>query len=665
MHKLYFFISYLFFSSVCLAQTKTIDYSLEMKKIKSAQLPDTALVNIWLSVSRKIANKKPDSALYFANQALLVAEKKEWHLGVAHAQYHCGIALRIIGNYQRALTAQIKSLQGYEKLKDSLGIGNVFTEIATIYWFEEDYKKALLYDTKALAIAEARNDKDKICRTLNNIGVLKHDQKFYQEALDYHSRSLKMAQEIPNQRRIASSYHNMGETYAKMGNFSKGLAYLQKSLKLGQELNDKEFISNTMIVLANVYQEQNDIKQSLEYAEEGLAIAKNIGAKQYVQDASEILYADHKALNNMNKALEYHELYVTYKDSLFDETNHRQIAHIQATYELDKKQREIENLEKEFKLKEATVKLHEEAAENHLLIGYSLAGFCISFLLIVYILYRSNAAKKKVNLQLLEQKMEIEKQNEVLAMQKEQIIKQNQELSQKNDKLMFLNAEKDGLVGIVAHDLRAPLNRIKGFAQILSFEENLQEEQLMLLKRIDKTCNAGISLIKDLLIINNIEYENTKLTIANFDICLFLKGFLEQFETQANHKQIKLHLQVPEKPVFIETDEIFLSRVLDNLVSNAIKFTEKEKNVFVRCEKKGKQIIISVKDEGQGLSKQDQQKLFMKFQRLSAKPTAGEDSTGLGLAIVKALIDKLRAEIQVISEVEQGAEFIVKLPEKL
>lgn len=665
MNKLYFFISYLFFSSVCLAQTKQIDYSVEMKKIKSAQLSDTALANVWLSISKKIANKKPDSALYFANQALLVAERKEWHLGVAHAHYHCGVALRTIGNYQRALTAQIKALQAYETLKDSLGIGNAFTEIATIYWFEEDYKKALLYDTKALAIAEARNDKDKICRTINNIGVLKHDQKAYQEALDYHQRALKMAQETQNQRRIASSYHNMGETYAKMGSFSKGLAYLQKSLKLGQELNDKEFIANTMIVLANVYQTQNNIKQSLEYAEEGLAIAKNIGAKQYVQNASEILYADHKALNNMNKALEYHELYVTYKDSLFDETNHRQIAHIQATYELDKKQREIENLEKEFKLKEATVKLHEEAAENHLLIGYSLAGFCISFLLIVYILHRSNTAKKKINAQLLEQKIEIEKQNEVLAMQKEQIIKQNQELSQKNDKLMFLNAEKDGLVGIVAHDLRAPLNRIKGFAQILSFEENLQEEQLMLLKRIDKTCNAGISLIKDLLIINNIEYENTKLTIANFDICLFLKGFLDQFETQANHKQIKLHLKVPEKPVFIETDEIFLSRVLDNLVSNAIKFTEKEKNVFVSCHRKGKQIIVSVKDEGQGLSRQDQQKLFMKFQRLSAKPTAGEDSTGLGLAIVKALIDKLRAEIQVISEIEQGAEFIVKLPEKL
>ncbi len=663
MNSLSFFICCgLFWSFGSFAQTKGIDYSQEMKKIKSAQLTDTALVNTWLSISNRIVTKRPDSALYFANQALLVAEKKEWYKGIANAQYHSGIALRTIGNYQRAITAQFKALQLYEKLKDSTGVGSTYTEIATIYWFDKDYNKAINYDAKALALAEAQKDKDKICRTLNNIGVLKYQKKQYTEALAYYRRSQKMAEELKNERRIASAYHNIGEAYAALGNAQEGLNFLQKSLEIGKKLEDKDFTANTLIVMANIYFQKNQITESLEYAEQGLAIAKNIGSKQYVQNASEILYADHKALQNMNKALEYHELYVNYKDSLFSETNHRQIAHIQATYELEKKQREIEDLEKEFKLQEANAKLHEEKAENHLLINYSLLGLFLGVSLIVYILYKSNSQNKAANAQLIAQKAEIEKQNQVLARQKEQISQQNQELSIKNDKLMFLNAEKDGLVGIVAHDLRAPLNRIKGFAQILSFEENLNEEQLMLLKRIDKTCNGGIFLIKDLLLINNIEYENATLNLVEFDVCLFLKGFVEQFEAQANSKQIGLHLSFSRQPILLTTDETFLTRILDNLISNAIKFTESGKNVFVRCEETRSHVSFSIKDEGQGLSKQDQQKLFMKFQKLSAKPTAGEDTTGLGLAIVKALIDKLKGEITVISEKEQGAEFIVKLP---
>jgi signal transduction histidine kinase len=664
MKIIYFFVLVCISSFGSTAQTKQIDYSQEIRKIKTAQLADTALVNTWLQISKKIVKKRPDSALFFANQALLVAEKKDWYKGVATAHFYSGVALRTIGNYQRAMTAQFKALQIYEKLKDSIGIGNTFSEIATIYWFEKDYNKAIYYDSKALVIAEAQQDKDKICRTLNNIGVLKHDKGAYQEALTYYLRSLKIAEELKEQRRIASAYHNIGETYASMGNTTEGLEYLQKGLEIGKQLEDKDFMANTLVVIANIYLKKNQIEKSLQYAEQSLELAKNIGSKQYVQDASEILYADYKALQNMNKALEYHELYVTYKDSLFDETNHRQIAHIQATYELDKKQKEIENLEKEFKLKEATAKLNEEKAENHKIINYSLTVFCLLILVIGYMIYKNNEQNKSINLQLLTQKNEIEQQNQELAKQKDQISQKNHELSIKNDKLMFLNAEKDGLVGIVAHDLRAPLNRIKGFAQILSFEENLNEEQLMLLKRIDKTCNAGISLIKDLLIINNIEYENTKIVQSKIDLALFLKNFLEQFEAQAHVKNIRLHLQKNNKPLSVETDETFLSRILDNLISNAIKFTETNKNVFISFGEQNQQIFISIKDEGQGLSKQDQQKMFIKFQKLSAKPTGGEESTGLGLAIVKALVDKLEGEIMVVSEEGKGAEFIVKLPKK-
>jgi signal transduction histidine kinase len=652
-----FFFSLISLGFVAYSQTNLFDYSQEMKQLKSAKQSDTTLINTWLRIAHKISSNRPDSALHFANQALLVADKISWKKGIANSHYESGLALRTIGNYPRSLADQLQALRIYETLKDSLGIGNAITEIATIYWFDKNFNKALEYDKKALVIAENQKDMDKICRTLNNIGVLLYDKKDYKGALEYYFRSLKIAEQLKNKRRVASAYHNIGETYVTLDRLPEGFDYLEKSLAIGRELNDKNFIANTLVVLSATYQKQGNIDASVKYAEKGYEVAKQIGSKEYMKNASNILYSDYKMRHNTERALEYYELYVAYRDSMFNETNHRHMVHLQTSYELEKKQKEIELLASEQKLQQKT-------NQDQLIISYILLALVCMILMILALFIRANIDKKRTNVKLMQQKLEIEKRGIALAQQQEQIIAQNEKLSKQNEKLTILNSEKDGLVGIVAHDLRAPLNRIKGFSQILSFEENLNEDQIMMLKRIDKTCNAGIALIKDLLIINNIEYESSNITKVNLELGLFLTHFIEQFEHQASAKQIKIHLIKNATIINLETDENFISRILDNIISNAIKFTQQGKNVYVRYEQLGDSIIIAVKDEGQGLSKQDQQKLFIKFQKLSARPTGGEESTGLGLAIVKALVNKLQGEISVVSEVDEGAEFILKLPKK-
>jgi signal transduction histidine kinase len=103
-------------------------------------------------------------------------------------------------------------------------------------------------------------------------------------------------------------------------------------------------------------------------------------------------------------------------------------------------------------------------------------------------------------------------------------------------------------------------------------------------------------------------------------------------------------------------------QVLDNLISNAIKFSSCGKSVFVHVRGNEHSIYIEVQDEGQGISQEDQKKLFGKFARLSARPTAGESSTGLGLSIVKSMVEAMNGKIWCESEFGQGATFIVELP---
>jgi signal transduction histidine kinase len=120
-----------------------------------------------------------------------------------------------------------------------------------------------------------------------------------------------------------------------------------------------------------------------------------------------------------------------------------------------------------------------------------------------------------------------------------------------------------------------------------------------------------------------------------------------------------LNLNSSEKSLFLESDELLLSQIIDNILSNAIKFTPPGKEVFIDLMKAGGRVIIKIKDQGPGFSENDKKVMFGKFAKLSARPTGGELSTGLGLSIVKKLVEMLDGSIKVESEEGNGAEFIL------
>jgi signal transduction histidine kinase len=110
------------------------------------------------------------------------------------------------------------------------------------------------------------------------------------------------------------------------------------------------------------------------------------------------------------------------------------------------------------------------------------------------------------------------------------------------------------------------------------------------------------------------------------------------------------------------TDQTYLSRILDNLITNAIKFSEQGSSVYIDVQSGEDKATIQIRDEGPGFREEDLPHLFKKFKKLSARPTNGESSTGLGLAIVKLLVEKLNGMIRVESQSGRGACFVIELP---
>jgi two-component system, sensor histidine kinase and response regulator len=248
------------------------------------------------------------------------------------------------------------------------------------------------------------------------------------------------------------------------------------------------------------------------------------------------------------------------------------------------------------------------------------------------------------------------------------------ELKHARQRLREMNDEKNEFMGIAAHDLRNPLGAITGYAEILIEEmESLRtcvpelgahavREAGQCAERIRETSRRMAEMVQNLLDANRIDRGEMELNMAPTDLGPPLNHVIETQRPHAIAKQQIIHLESESAPSVILIDPGVTVQVLENLVSNAIKYSPPGKNIFVRLKKQSQGVRVEVQDEGPGLSAEDQTKLFGKFARLSAKPTGGEHSTGLGLSIVKKMVEAMNGKVWCESEFGRGATFIVEFP---
>jgi signal transduction histidine kinase len=238
------------------------------------------------------------------------------------------------------------------------------------------------------------------------------------------------------------------------------------------------------------------------------------------------------------------------------------------------------------------------------------------------------------------------------------------QLNQKNEKLIALNQDKNEFLGIAAHDLKNPLSGILGLSDcILESNGEITTEELMEYTGLIKDSAERMFLIvTNLLDVNKLESGKIDANLKFTNILPIIQKSYQDYQERAKLKQLTMHL-VADEPVYVAyiDDELFY-QIVDNLISNAIKYSPLAKNVYVRLIKTETTVRCEIQDEGTGLTVTDQEKLFGKFQRLSTQPTGGEHSTGLGLFIVKKLVEAQRGRVWCESKVGQGANFIVEFP---
>lgn len=253
--------------------------------------------------------------------------------------------------------------------------------------------------------------------------------------------------------------------------------------------------------------------------------------------------------------------------------------------------------------------------------------------------------------------------SEILAKNEYQakLLEQNNKLEKMNLELLRLDAEKNELLSIVAHDLRNPLMMIQTILDNLNTKlgvESIYNEILLL----GSTTTRLIDFVNNLLDVYSIQTGNLTSEVQEIDLKSYLNQILEYQKVLANAKQIQIHNYIELSHPIVRIDTRALHQGLENYLSNAIKFSPKGAIIELKVYQTEKQVFCEVKDSGPGLTEEESKQLFQKFKKLSPRPTAGESSNGLGLFIVKKYVEAAGGSVWVQTKLGEGSTFCLSLP---
>jgi signal transduction histidine kinase len=243
----------------------------------------------------------------------------------------------------------------------------------------------------------------------------------------------------------------------------------------------------------------------------------------------------------------------------------------------------------------------------------------------------------------------------------ELLIAQNKIQAIMNDLLKQANDFKNEVLAITAHDLRNPISVILGFSSLILDGNNIDNSKDFV-QHIQKAATQMEDLVSSFLATTINDSLEFKIEYSHFEICDLIQSVVDGFKLMADKKKQKIIYEDFCDPEIITSDKLKIKEITENLISNAIKYSEREMEIRITLQKEGQYIIIKIKDQGPGFSESDLKNIFGKFQRLSARPTGDESSTGLGLFITKTIIAKLNGSINLASTPGIGTTFTVKLP---
>jgi two-component system NtrC family sensor kinase len=659
-----FLVSVLLLGTCCqalLAQKNKVD-SLQKAYQKNKQ--DTTLVELLLEkVTKVYLQTNVDSGMLCARQSLDISRKIHYKRGEVRSLATIATYLNIMGDLPGSLRETFKALPEAIKINDNRTIAQCYNTLGLTYNTLKDYKKALEYYHKALITAEkTHGDDDPTLIELNNISRTFLDVDELDSALWYINKAYSLAEKKKLYNNIGYLVRNLGIIRFKKRDYHGAIAHYLKSMKITANKNDHYLFSEDYRRMAEAYQKLNNMDSCIYLGKKAFEEAKLDRNPDQVLRATTLLTNTYKSLNNYKDAFDYQQIMLKAQDSLFSQQKTLQVQNL--TFNEQQRQQEIEAA--------------QAAYQNRVRI-YILLGVLGVFILIAFILWYSNQARKKAN-KLLHQ------QNDQIQSQHKSLEKTLAEL--KNTQTQLIQSEKMASLGEltagIAHEIQNPLNFVNNFSEVNS--ELIEEMQ----QEID---NGNFNEVKT--IAADIRDNQQKISQHGKRADFIVKGMLQHSRTNTGERQLtnlnvladeflKLSyhgLRAKDKSFNAELVTHFdenlpkvnivqqdIGRVLLNLFNNAFyAVNQKQKTagsdykpeVIITTSTENHQVLIKVKDNGIGIPDAIKEKIMQPF--FTTKPTG--EGTGLGLSLTYDMVVKGHGgNINVNTKEGEYSEFSISLP---
>lgn len=602
--------------------------------------PDTAYVDALALLARYYYGVNADSAFYYARKALHYADSTDYRKGKAESWRVIGNTYEMIGNYAEMLSAYRQSRLIADSIGNAALVAKVNVNIALFYKQMGDYDEALKQIGRDSAIYEANGDSSQLDYVYSHLSDVSLHRRQYDSALDYAHKAIRVALALKDSMAFASFNNDLGKAMAAKGLYKASLATHLVSLGYYLRMDDKIGQTESFYHLARTSLLLKDQAAALRYAFQGLVLARQLRRKKDLKELGQVLAEIYKAKGDYRTALQYFQLYKDYSDSLYSEQIRKQSFSLETRYEYERKTDSM----RQAAAKQVVVQQH--VAWNHTL-QISIAIIFILFLLAVAILLqRSRAASRKSNKELSDKNMEIEQQKEAMEHQAVQLLLNNQ--------------QKDKLFSIIAHDLRGPLNSLKGLMDFLK-ENRLSDGEIRgMMDELRRNVDYSSELVGNLLF-----WASSQLNgIVVAPVCLTLRKLVEDilplYTRQAGEKNIVLKNEIDEA-LTAYGDKDMIQVVLRNLVSNAIKFCRMGDTISISGRRSGDGVEVCVADTGIGIKEEILGKIRRK-ESITTYGTAREKGTGLGMLLCREFTEVNGGKFRLDSEWGKGSWFYFTIP---
>lgn len=536
-----------------------------------------------------------------------------------------------LADYPASIESHLRELAVADRTGDPRLLSKAHTGLGLTLESFGEAVEAGRHLAEALRWAEEADQPRQLAIVHNSLGNHFLGQGDVDRAAEHHGRALALRRELGSTRGIADSLNNLALIDHARGNSAAALRRLDEAQQIYERLGLKRYVANVHRRIGRILRETGRFEEALEHLEAGLAVGANLGSAEVLAHLYDELAHTHEALADWPSALRYERLRAEATETARSVEARQRVAELNTRYETERREHEIDLLRRDQALQTA------ELRRRRLLTGLMATGLGVLALMLVTAIWL--------------QRLRLRQERRVRAATEDA-----------RDRAEEAEALKSRLLRIASHDLKAPLATLRATASRIEGDTGPDStvHRLASSMRIDAT--RMDLLVHDLLDSAAIEGHAFELHATHFDLAQLCGEAVEHLQSVALTKNQHLHLEVESGLPPVQADRDRVWQILNNLLSNALKFTPREGNIELRVGHSASWISLEVKDDGPGLSPTDMARVFGPYARLSAEPTGGEHSSGLGLHITRELVSLHRGRLEVESQPGQGAIFRVLLP---